>query len=553
MPYMLEGKCVYKKNPDGSKGASKGCSETVEMAKKHLAALYAAENKSLAEFSMTITKASIPNKADRTMRIRMVSSDTGEDVFEERMSNELFDDFVTRIDDNSPVPEPFDVVCEDGWEGGMPYLSVSHYKSGNGANVPGMPEKVYVDGEMLKSSAILNDTPLGLAVWKSICTDIEERSKPLEERSYKNPVRVSIGFLDLEHKHEIEGEDDYVFTRTELKQTCPKCEEGVKGKVYLKGQLVHLAFTRAPANPRTSVEVYRMGEEIETKWDDAKSIIGDLAEELVGKSVVEDEALVVKADEGRDEEEMVEEAKQRKDVSESDKKRAEKKYGNVTYADAKNKKYPIDTEEHIRAAWNYIHQKRNAAKYSAAEVAAIKKKIIAAWKRVIGGTPPSATEKSEVTMDENLKPEEVLEDAVEEQDEIEEVPAVPEEKSHIDVATEALKAKMLELKSKGITGDEYLEAIQPLFNQVGEVVKQEGTSPMDGIADVVRSTVAESLKEAMPEIIKGVLNAMPKQEVSQTKEEIPAPRSLIVKHTANQQPNQELSQIQRLARKGILE
>jgi len=645
MPYMLEGKCVYKKNPDGSKGASKGCSETVEMAKKHLAALYAAENKSLAEFSMTITKASIPNKADRTMRIRMVSSDTGEDVFEEKMSKELFDDFVTRIDDNSPVPEPFDVVCEDGWEGGMPYLSVSHYKSGNGANVPGMPEKVYVDGEMLKSSAILNDTPLGLAVWKSICTDIEERSKPLEERSYKNPVRVSIGFLDLEHKHEIEGEDDYVFTRTELKQTCPKCEEDVKGKVYLKGQLVHLAFTRAPANPRTSVEVYRMGEEIETKWDDAKSIIGDLAEELVGKSVVEDEALVVKSEKdyrayankveeafskqfsppkpslyarsvtdkyvivveytpnedsgyGDDKvykvgyiekdgnfsfdkrsdwtemefglmpkkseaenvewkfnynDDLVEEAKQRKDVSESDKKRAEKKYGNVTYADAKNKKYPIDTEEHIRAAWNYIHQKRNAAKYSAAEVAAIKKKIIAAWKRVIGGTPPSATEKSEVTMDENLKPEEVLEDVVEEQDEIEEVPAVSEEKSHIDVATEALKAKMLELKSKGITGDEYLEAIQPLFNQVGEVVKQEGTSPMDGIADVVRSTVAESLKEAMPEIIKGVLNAMPKQEVSQTKEEIPAPRSLIVKHTANQQPNQELSQIQRLARKGILE
>jgi len=67
------------------------------------------------------------------------------------------------------------------------------------------------------------------------------------------------------------------------------------------------------------------------------------------------------------------------------------KYGDVNFADEKNKKYPIDTEAHIRAAWNYINKSANAAKYSADDVKSIKRKIIAAWKRKIDkGGPPSA-------------------------------------------------------------------------------------------------------------------------------------------------------------------
>lgn len=66
-------------------------------------------------------------------------------------------------------------------------------------------------------------------------------------------------------------------------------------------------------------------------------------------------------------------------------------YGDVPYADATNKKYPIDTEEHIRAAWNYIHKAANAAKYGAKDVAAIKGRIAAAWRAKIDKNgPPSA-------------------------------------------------------------------------------------------------------------------------------------------------------------------
>jgi len=71
------------------------------------------------------------------------------------------------------------------------------------------------------------------------------------------------------------------------------------------------------------------------------------------------------------------------------------KYGDVDFADEKNKKYPIDTEDHIRAAWNYINKSANAGKYSADDVKSIKRKIIAAWKRKIDKDgPPSASDES---------------------------------------------------------------------------------------------------------------------------------------------------------------
>jgi hypothetical protein len=52
-----------------------------------------------------------------------------------------------------------------------------------------------------------------------------------------------------------------------------------------------------------------------------------------------------------------------------------REYGDVEFADSTNKKHPIDTPEHIRAAWSYINQKDNAAKYDADEVKTIKNRI----------------------------------------------------------------------------------------------------------------------------------------------------------------------------------
>ena len=59
----------------------------------------------------------------------------------------------------------------------------------------------------------------------------------------------------------------------------------------------------------------------------------------------------------------------------------EKEYGDVKFADPVNNKYPIDTEEHVRAAWSYINQKDNAAKYEKKEAELIKDRIKRAAKK----------------------------------------------------------------------------------------------------------------------------------------------------------------------------
>jgi hypothetical protein len=62
-------------------------------------------------------------------------------------------------------------------------------------------------------------------------------------------------------------------------------------------------------------------------------------------------------------------------------KEGEREYGDVEFADPVNNKYPIDTPEHVRAAWSYINHKDNAAKYDASEVRLIKDRIKRAAKK----------------------------------------------------------------------------------------------------------------------------------------------------------------------------
>jgi uncharacterized protein DUF6582 len=66
-------------------------------------------------------------------------------------------------------------------------------------------------------------------------------------------------------------------------------------------------------------------------------------------------------------------------------------YADPGYQADGEKRYPIDSERHIRAAWSYIHQPDNARQYSADQVKRIKDRIIAVWKEKIDmDGPPSA-------------------------------------------------------------------------------------------------------------------------------------------------------------------
>lgn len=76
-------------------------------------------------------------------------------------------------------------------------------------------------------------------------------------------------------------------------------------------------------------------------------------------------------------------------------------YGDVEYADPglqadRVKRYPIDTPEHVRAAWSYIHHGADGAKYSPAQRAAIEDRIAAAWRSKIDPKGPPSLKKGEV-------------------------------------------------------------------------------------------------------------------------------------------------------------
>lgn len=67
--------------------------------------------------------------------------------------------------------------------------------------------------------------------------------------------------------------------------------------------------------------------------------------------------------------------------SDTDPKEGKDEYGDVEFADPTNKKYPLDTDKHVRAAWSYINHPDNAAKYSKDEVETIKSHIKRAAKK----------------------------------------------------------------------------------------------------------------------------------------------------------------------------
>ena len=56
-------------------------------------------------------------------------------------------------------------------------------------------------------------------------------------------------------------------------------------------------------------------------------------------------------------------------------------YGSVEFADPKNKKYPIDTPEHVRSAAGYFGQSKNRNKYSKEDQSQIDKRIDSAKKK----------------------------------------------------------------------------------------------------------------------------------------------------------------------------
>lgn len=260
----------------------------------------------ISEFSMYITKASV---SDGVMSWTAVNSDTDHDSYGERMSIALFNDFISNIKSGTVPTKYKSDVCSEAWCGGMPYVSISHYPDLDGLAVPGEVQTLYVDGNKLKAKGYLFDNPLGRAVWKSLK---EDKNKEPDDK-----IRISIGFLDMAHKH---GEHGEPFIR-ESDSICPLCLQGVGDKIYLKGHLVHLALTRVPVNKRTEMVLEEKSEMAKkrTRKEDAESIVGDLAEEIEEKnkaSKQKSDALIEMSETEEETQELIAEAEANEDQSE---------------------------------------------------------------------------------------------------------------------------------------------------------------------------------------------------------------------------------------------
>lgn len=162
------------------------------------------------------------------------------DLYDERMSVDLFRDFIKRAESRDEVPAPF---SSKAWNGGLPYLGVAHYLDLDGAGIVGPTEQVYVDGNVFKARGSFNDSPIGTASYTAIKNDIE-KNVPSDQRT-----RVSIAFIDWLHDHEGHGS----FERKSMIERCAMCEKGLGEKIYRAGHLVHLALTRRPAYPKAEI------------------------------------------------------------------------------------------------------------------------------------------------------------------------------------------------------------------------------------------------------------------------------------------------------------
>lgn len=505
------------------------------------------QNSAIQEFSMSIIRTSYDKPTGR-MGFRMTASDTKLDLYKTQMSRSLFESFVRHIKNNDPLPQEFSMFREDGWDGGMPYVSIAHYKSAGGKNVPGKFDNIYLDGDQLKGTGELFDNSLGRSVFRSLSKDLEGKAE------FSDKIRASIGFLDYKHSH-----GDFIFERKSAADECPQCASGADNKVFLDGQLVHIAFTRKPVNPRTESEVeYSMNDEIMTKRDDAESIVGDAVEEL---SLEERSSVSLEIRSNTDEMDdgtfdFISRAVKYANKS-APKGKPESK---TQYADPENYKYSID-EGHIRAAVAYFNHPGQQEKggYSDGQWSAIGHKIAAAATRLLGfkhsysnGKISTAEEKKSMS-NENTT---TLESSGN---------VVP---TPLEVAVSGLMSSVTQARSMA-DKEAALVSIQPALDLLGKTIQDEFViptpAPSSEIASVLQSlTQISQAVQQMAERMDGltgdvaVLKAsnVNSQPAKIARSAVPTPRSVQVSpHSAAQiqasqisaDSDKKVSQIDRLA------
>lgn len=442
------------------------------------------------------------------------SSGIKTDLYGERMSLDLFRDFIERAEKREIPPAPF---TSKAWNGGLPYLGVAHYLDLNGYGIVGDTVQVYIDGTHFKARGIFKDSPVALKAYQAIRRD-EIENIPHDER-----IRISIAFVDWGHEHEGVG----YFKRRSLLDRCPYCERGIGGKIYREGQLVHLALTRNPAYEDTFISTMLEERSMKSKIEDAASIIGeDEAEEFEKRSKkeltlrsdagVDPSAIVVRADE-EDEEEMAEEEMTEEEEEERKKKKRfseeredEEEAPDLIYDSLAGAKSLDEADAYLEKSapkglmdsWgvlasvltNIAGEDNQEAIFKA--VSDFQSRLDVMALRAIIDIQDLVTRAKGETAEEVAGGKEVKEKV---EQEVKEVEKTAEEEVHpFDEAVSVLRTAYAEVMSQPLSAEERLKALQEPLNGLAEVIRTSASTPIpDGDKDVA---IVKALQAVVAEL-----------------------------------------------------
>lgn len=237
-----------------------------------------------------------------------------------------------------------------------------------------------LDGEIISLDAIKNALP-AYWEWRNI-------------RQMHQPIAVGVA-----QEANVDADGLYLTAKIVEEQCVKLIDEGVlKGfsiggrKIEKRGdtitglELIEVSVVDRPANPDCRFEVMKAAKPV----DDSKISLVKIAAPMLGNDLV-----IPAADVGPLRKFFTTLFGKGGDAPGD----GSKPYGDVDYADPgyqddKKKRYPLDTEPHIRSAWSYIAKPKNAKKYSADQVSKIKAKIVGAWKAKIDKDGPPAADKA---------------------------------------------------------------------------------------------------------------------------------------------------------------
>jgi len=500
-----------------------------------------------AMFDMFITKASQdPETGEK--RWAAVASDTDLDSYNDQMSIMLYEDFIHRIETEEIAPAVF---TSEAWQGGMPYLGLSHYLDLNGAGIVGTPVAVYVDGNRLKAKGTFEDTPLGEAGYKAVKLDQKNNVDP-DDR-----IRISIAFVDWEHAH-----GDEVFTRESLVDECLICARGEGDMIYRKGQLVHLALTRVPVNDRTPIWLEERA--MATMKEDALSVLGEEEEELVenidklakkDRKILRSQAVVIKSDE----EEVVAEGEAEAETPEEVELVGRAPLGGAT--DLDSAEAYLKSQEKMWEIWDVFYLVENVMiNISEAEIDEVPDKpaaintVISQFKERVDETVKRSLAKRAATLILESETEEG-EPMAKEQEVVVEKEIAPEEVvlTPLDTALAKLKAAVVDATGADGDVDEQLKALQPVLNDLVEVVKSQVKGEDIVQSEAVAKAVAEAVGAQLAPLTEALtlLAAKSQPVVKSDDSMIPGPRAFIPPPAHLAQEDKPKSSLTQMIRRSV--